>query len=71
MRCDWSVIPEEFTDAGDRVWCTFARWRAEKRAVYLSKRSFGSSSRYAASMISNVSIYVRRGEALEAVGLRE
>ena len=44
---DWSVIPEEFIDAGGAVLCEFAKRSAAQQAASRSKASSGSSSRCA------------------------
>ena len=68
---DWSVVPEEFIDAGD-----FALARVRQIARGESSRisvegEFWFVFEVRGTKVSKLSFYSRRDEALEAVGLRE
>jgi uncharacterized protein len=68
---DWSVIPEEFIDAGDRVLVHVRQMARGEESGIRVEGEFWFVFEVRGSRISKLSFYVRRGEALEAVGLSE
>jgi ketosteroid isomerase-like protein len=68
---DWSVVPEEFIDAGDFV-VAHVRQTAHLEASGMSVESpFWFVFEVSGAKVTKLSFYARRSEALEAVGLRE
>jgi ketosteroid isomerase-like protein len=68
---DWSVIPEEFIDAGDFV-VAHVRQTARLEASAISvEGGFWFVFEVDGAKVTKLSFYVRRSEALEAAGLRE
>jgi ketosteroid isomerase-like protein len=68
---DWSVIPEEFIDAGD---CVVARVRQMARGEASGvpvEGEFWFVFEMRGRRVAKWSFYVRRGDALEAAGLSE
>jgi ketosteroid isomerase-like protein len=68
---EWSVIPEELTDAGD---CVLARVRQIARGRASGARvegDFWFVFLMRDGKVAKLSFYLRRGEALEAAGLSE
>jgi ketosteroid isomerase-like protein len=68
---DWSIVPEDFIDAGDFV---VARVRQSAR-LELSGISVAGAFWFVfevnGTKVTKLSFYARRSEALEAVGLRD
>ena len=68
---DWSVVPEEFIDAGDFVLAHVRQTaRLEARAISV-EGGFWFVFEVDGAKVTKLSFYVRRSEALEAAGLRE
>jgi ketosteroid isomerase-like protein len=68
---EWSVVPEEFIDAGDFV-VAHVRQRARLEASGISVGGpFWFVFKVNGTKVTKLSFYVRRSEALEAAGLRE
>jgi ketosteroid isomerase-like protein len=68
---EWSVIPEEFIDAGD---CVLVRVRQIARGAASGipvEGEFWFVLKMRARKVAKVSFYIRRAEALEAAGLSE
>jgi ketosteroid isomerase-like protein len=68
---DWSVIPEDFTDAGD---CVLVRVRQLVRGAGSGisvEGEFMFVFKVRERQVSKLSFYIRRDEALEAAGLSE
>jgi ketosteroid isomerase-like protein len=68
---EWSVIPEEFIDAGE---CVLVRVRQLARGEASGipvEGDFWFVFEMRGRRVAKLSFYLRRGEALEAAGLRE
>jgi ketosteroid isomerase-like protein len=68
---EWSVIPEEFIDAGDRVLVRVRQTARGEASGIPVEGQFWFVFEIRARRAAKVSFYVRRGDALEAAGLEE
>jgi uncharacterized protein len=68
---EWSVIPEEFIDAGDRVLVRVRQMARGEASGVPVEGEFWFVVEMRGSKAAKLSFYVRRGDALEAAGLRE
>jgi uncharacterized protein len=68
---EWSVIPEEFIDAGDGVLVRVRQIARGAASGIPVEGEFWFVCEMRGRKVAKVSFYVRRGEALEAVGLSE
>jgi ketosteroid isomerase-like protein len=68
---DWTTLPEEFTDAGERVLVRVRQSaRGEASGVPLEE-DWWFVYEFEGARIARMSIYAHRDDALEAVGLSE
>jgi uncharacterized protein len=68
---EWSVIPEEFIDAGDRVLVHVRQMARGEASGIPIEGDFWFVFEMRGKRVAKWSFYIRRGEALEAVGLSE
>ena len=68
---EWSVIPEEFIDAGDRVLVHVRQMARGEASGIPVEGDFWFVFEMRGKRVAKWSFYIRRGEALEAVGLSE
>jgi len=68
---EWSVIPEEFIDAGDRVLVRVRQLARGEASGIPVEGEFWFVFEMRGRRLAKVSFYVRRGEALEAAGLSQ
>lgn len=68
---DWSVIPEEFIDAGDVVVVQVRQVVRGQASGASVEGAFWFVFEVDDAKVTRLSFYVREGEALEAAGLRE
>jgi ketosteroid isomerase-like protein len=68
---EWSVIPEEFIDAGDRVLVRVRQLARGEASGIPVEGEFWFVIEMRGGRAAKVSFYIRRGEALEAAGLEE
>jgi ketosteroid isomerase-like protein len=68
---DWSVIPEEFIDAGDFVVARVRQVVRGEASGISVEGAFWFVFEVRDARVTRLSFYVREVEALEAVGLRE
>jgi uncharacterized protein len=68
---EWSVIPEEFIDAGDRVLVRVRQTARGQASGIPVEGEFWFVIEMRGTRVAKLSFYLRRGEALEAAGLRE
>jgi uncharacterized protein len=68
---EWSVIPEEFIDAGDRVLVRVRQMARGEASGIPVEGEFWFVFEIRGRRVVELSFYVRRGEALEAAGLSE
>ena len=68
---EWSVIPEEFIDAGDRVLVHVRQMARGEASGIPIEGDFWFVFEMRGKRVAKWSFYIRRGEALEAAGLEE
>jgi ketosteroid isomerase-like protein len=68
---EWSVLPEEFIDAGDRVLVRVRQMARGEASGIPVEGQFWFVFEVRAGRVAKVSFYIRRDAALEAAGLRE
>jgi ketosteroid isomerase-like protein len=68
---EWSVIPEEFIDAGDRVLVRVRQMARGEASGIPVEGEFWFVFEMSGRRVAKLSFYVRPGEALEAAGLRD
>ena len=68
---EWSVTPEEFIDAGDRVLVRVRQMARGEASGIPVEGPFWFVLEMRGTRVAKVSFYIRRGEALEAAGLSE
>jgi uncharacterized protein len=68
---EWSVIPEEFIGAGDGVLVRVRQFARGQASGIPIEGEFWFVFEMRGRKVAKLSFYVRRGEALEAVGLSE
>jgi ketosteroid isomerase-like protein len=68
---EWSVIPEEFIDAGDGVLVRVRQIARGAASGIPVEGEFWFVLKMRARKVAKVSFYIRRAEALEAAGLSE
>ena len=68
---EWSVLPEEFIDAGDRVLVRVRQMARGEASGIPVEGQFWFVFEVRAGRVAKVSFYIRRDSALEAAGLRE
>jgi ketosteroid isomerase-like protein len=68
---EWSVIPEEFIDAGDRVLVRVRQMARGETSGIPVEGEFWFVFEMREGRVAKWSFYIRRGEAFEAAGLRE
>jgi ketosteroid isomerase-like protein len=68
---EWSVIPEEFIDAGDRVLVRVRQMARGAASGIPVEGEFWFVIEMRGRKAAKLSFYVRRADALEAAGLRE
>jgi ketosteroid isomerase-like protein len=68
---EWSVIPQEFIDAGDRVLVRVRQMARGEASGIPVEGDFWFVFEMRGKRVAKWSFYIRRGEALEAAGLRE
>src|SRR5215203_124237 len=68
---EWSVVPEEFIEAGDYVLARVRQIARSQSSGVSVEGEFWFVFEVQGTTISKVSFYIRQADALEAVGLRE
>jgi uncharacterized protein len=68
---EWSVLPEEFIDAGDRVLVRVRQMARGEASGIPVEGQFWFVFEVRAGRVAKVSFYIRRDAALEAAGLEE
>jgi ketosteroid isomerase-like protein len=68
---EWSVIPREFIDAGDRIVVPVRQVARGEASGIPVEGEFWFVFEMRGRTVAKVSFYIRRGEALEAAGLPE
>src|SRR5918995_5582715 len=68
---EWSAIPEEFIDAGDRVLVRVRQMARGMASGIPVEGEFWFVFEMSGRRVAKLSFYVRPGEALEAAGLRD
>ena len=68
---EWSVIPEEFIDAEDRVLVRVRQTARGEASGIPVEGDFWFVIEMRGGRVAKVGFYVRRGQALEAAGLEE
>jgi ketosteroid isomerase-like protein len=68
---DWSMVPEDFIDAGDSVVARVRQTARFKASGISVEGEFWFVFEVNGTKVTKLSFYTRRSEALEAVGLRD